>query len=258
MSPTAVDIVAELERDGYLILPEVVSGEYVNRAKAELGCAIEREVDYHGTTDYADYGMVLVCSLYGGAFLELFENESLLEPFDVALGPGCIVYAYTSSSMPPHMTNYSGRIHVDCPRQIPGYMTNMGATILLDDFTEDNGATYFLPGSHARPDPPTPEEFQAGAQRLLAPAGSVFYFNARLWHRGGDNTTDRWRHALTINMCRSYMKQRIDLPRAMAHMDLGEVPERVLQKLGFRAQVPASYDEYYQPPHLRKYSQEYE
>lgn len=258
MSPTAVDIVAELERDGYLILPEVVSGDYISRARAELERAIEREVEYHGTTEYADYGMVLICSLYGGAFLELFENEALLEPFETALGPGCIAYAYTSSSMPPHKTNYSGRIHVDCPRVIPGYMTNMGATILLDDFTEDNGATYFLPGSHTRPDAPTPEEFRAGARRLLAPAGSVFYFNARLWHRGGDNTTDRWRHALTINMCRPYMKQRIDLPRAMAHMDLGEVPERVLQKLGFRAQAPASYDEYYQPPHLRKYSQAYE
>jgi hypothetical protein len=51
------------------------------------------------------------------------------------------------------------------------------------------------------------------------------------------------------------MKQRLDIPRAMAHMDLSSVSERALQKLGFRAQVPASYEEYYQPLERRKYRQ---
>ena len=49
-----------------------------------------------------------------------------MDPVEAVLGPGCIVYAYTSSSMPPHRSNYSGRIHVDSPRVIPGYMTNLG------------------------------------------------------------------------------------------------------------------------------------
>ena len=60
---------------------------------------------------------------------------------------------------------------------------------------------------------------------------------------------------MTINMCRPYMKQRIDIPRAMAHMDLSGVSQTALQKLGFLAQVPANYDEYYAPPELRKYKQ---
>jgi len=51
------------------------------------------------------------------------------------------------------------------------------------------------------------------------------------------------------------MKQRIDIPRAMAHMDLSGVPENILQKLGFIAQVPANYEEYYAPPSQRKYRQ---
>ena len=51
------------------------------------------------------------------------------------------------------------------------------------------------------------------------------------------------------------MKQRIDIPRAMAGMDLGGVSERALQKLGFHSQVPASYDEYYLPPAERKFKQ---
>lgn len=255
MNATATDISTALDRDGYVILPGILSDDFVDRARSELEVAIEKEAAYHGGRDYPDYGMVLLCALYGGAFLDLFDNEALLEPFESGLGPGCTVYAYTSSSMPPGKTNFSNRIHVDCPRLIPGYMTNMGATILLDDFTEENGATYFLPGSHESAEQPDEDEYMENAERVIAPAGSVFFFNARLWHSGGGNRTDEWRHALTINMCRPYMKQRIDIPRAMEGMDLSGVSDRVLQKLGFKAQVPASYDEYYVPPEQRKYTQ---
>jgi ectoine hydroxylase-related dioxygenase (phytanoyl-CoA dioxygenase family) len=83
----------------------------------------------------------------------------------------------------------------------------------------------------------------------------VVFFDALTYHAGGDNKTDRWRHALTINMCRSWMKQRIDIPRAMAGIDMTNASQAVKQKLGFFTQVPASYDEYYAPPERRKYTQ---
>ena len=157
--------------------------------------------------------------------------------------------------MPPGGVNYSTRIHVDCPRLIEGYVTNMGVTILLDDFTVDNGATWFLPGSHTRAAMPTEDEFYGQARRVVAPAGSAVFFNARLWHAGGVNMTSAWRHALTINVCRAYMKQRIDIPRAIAGMDLTAISDKVKQKLGFFAQPPASLDEYYLPAEQRSYRQ---
>jgi ectoine hydroxylase-related dioxygenase (phytanoyl-CoA dioxygenase family) len=131
----------------------------------------------------------------------------------------------------------------------------MGVTILLDDFADENGATWFLPRSQNLAEAPGEEEFYRTARRVIAPAGSAFFFNARLWHAGGLNRTSRWRHALTINMCRPYMKQRIDIPRAMAHMDLSSLSEQALQKLGFRSQPPASLDEYYLPLEQRSFRQ---
>lgn len=247
-----------IEEEGYCIVENVFSKEFAEQTKKELESAIQQEVAYHGTNQYSDFGMVLLCSLYGGNFLELFNNKLLIDCIESVLGEGSIVYAYTSSSMPPHKTNYSRRIHVDSPRIIPGYMTNLGVTIALDDFTEENGATYFLPGSHTMASPPDEDYFYAHAKRFIAKAGSVWFFNARIWHAGGDNKTADWRHGLTLNMCRPYMKQRIDIPRAMAHMDLGKVSEKALQKLGFLAQTPASYDEYYVAPEKRKYRQKYE
>lgn len=253
---------AEFQREfhahGSVVVPGVLAPDFIADAKRELQAAVEAEERYHGTRDYKDYGMVLLCSLYRGVFWSLFDNPRLSTPFNTILGAGCIVYAYTSSSMPPNAINYSGRIHVDCPRIIPGYVTNMGATILLDDFTEDNGATWFLPGSHSSAQPPEEKFFYANARRVIAPAGSVWFFNARTWHAGGANQSPRWRHALTLNMARPWMKQRIDIPRAMAHLDLTGLSPAARQKLGFDAQVPAGYDEYYAPPAQRKFKQKAE
>lgn len=245
----------QLDQAGYCILRDVLPRSVLPQLKVDLQHAIEDEAKLGFNSAYA---MVLMCSLRPGSMIDVLALDSLMQPFEWGLTPGCIIYAYTSSSMPPHGGNYSNRIHVDCPRIIPGYRTNMGATILLDDFTEENGATWFLPGSHTQEEAPSEEDFYKHGKRVIAPAGSVFYFNARLGHAGGRNETDQWRHALTINMCHPYMKQRIDIPRAMAHMDLSGVPEKALQKLGFLSQVPASYEEYYAPPHLRKFRQPYE
>lgn len=242
---------------GSAIIPDVLTPDFIVRAKSALVHAIATEDRYHRNRQHKDHGMVLLCALYGRVFIDLLANAKLTERFNQVLGPGCIVYAYTSSSMPPKAGNYSTRIHVDCPRHIPGYVTNMGATILLDDFTVENGATWFLPCSHLKPEPPHEETFYRDAKRVIAPAGSVWFFNARVWHAGGQNSTDEWRHALTINMCRPYMKQRIDIPRAMeaAGIDLKDIAPEAMQKLGFFAQVPANYDEYYAPPEQRKYRQ---
>lgn len=248
----------EIDKNGFIIVENVLSPDFIKRIKSELEMAIAKEVEYHKTTDYKDYGMVILCALYGGSFLTLFDNNIITLPFNSVLGEGCIVYAYTSSSMPPNKSNYSNRIHVDCPRIIPNYITNMGATILLDDFTVENGATWFLPKSHTMSEPPSEEFFYKNAQRVIAPAGSVWFFNARLWHAGGNNTTPNWRHAVTLNVCRPFMKQRIDIPRALEKIDMTNASEIIKQKLGFYAQVPASLDEYYLPADKRKFKQKAE
>jgi ectoine hydroxylase-related dioxygenase (phytanoyl-CoA dioxygenase family) len=246
----------KIDKDGYAIVKDVLSAGEISSLKKSLLSAIDKEADWHGGKEYKGYGMVLLCSLYGEDFVNLFNNEKLIKPFEEILGEGCIVYAYTSSSMPPSEKNFSSRIHNDCPRVIPNYITNIGATILLDDFTKENGATWFVPKSQTSPE--APANFYEKAERVIAPAGSVFFFNACLWHAGGENLTKNWRHALTINMCRSFMKQRIDIPRAMVEIDKSKFSEKSLQKLGFHSQPPSSMKEYYLPLNERTFRQKVE
>jgi hypothetical protein len=52
--------------------------------------------------------------MYARSFVDVLGNMKVMGPIEKILGEGSIVYAYTSSSMPPGGTNYSYRIHVDC------------------------------------------------------------------------------------------------------------------------------------------------
>lgn len=244
-----------LEQEGVLLVRGVIPAAQLALLKSELEVAIEQEAKFTGSKNFREYGMLVACPVYGGALLKLANHTALFQPFEWVLGETCIMWVYTSSSMPPHQTNYSRRIHVDRPHHTPGYTEALGCLILLDDFTEENGATWFLTGSHHQPQSPEEHFFYQHADRLTGPAGSVCYFHLRIWHAGGENLTDQWRHALGIGMIRPYLKQRIDLPRALQHQDLSGLTAMGMQKLGFFAQAPSSIEEYYRPPEARTYRQ---
>lgn len=247
--------VREFNETGFVVVGNVFGDGFIKAVIPELESAIEHEAAQFGGSGFLDYGMLRACPIYGGHFLDVPGHEPFIRPFDWILGDTCYIYVYTSSSMPPSKGNYATRIHVDRPHFIPGYTEAMGSLILLNDFTEENGATWILPGSHTRPDAPDEKEFYERAIRLIAPRGSVIYFHLRLWHAGGVNLTRKWRHCLGVGMIRAGMKQRIDLPRAMQGVDVSGLTDTALQKLGFFSQTPASLEEYYTPPDKRKYRQ---
>jgi len=240
---------------GFSVIASAIPLNVIAQLRSRLEEAIAEENAYHQGAGHRDHGMVLVCPKYDAIFGNVFDHDPIFTGCNALLGDGCIVYAYTSSSMPPRGTNYSSRIHVDCPRVIPSYLSQIGIIIALDDFTNENGATFFLPGSQNQEKSPTEEDFWAKAIQLTMPAGSICFFHAHLWHSGGQNKTDQWRHALTINMCRSYMKQRLDFPKLLDNSIAANFSCRAVQKLGYLAQVPASYDEYYAAPANRKWKQ---
>jgi ectoine hydroxylase-related dioxygenase (phytanoyl-CoA dioxygenase family) len=253
------DFASRMERDGYATVEGLIPTKLIEELRTDIASAISGETLYHKKKDYRDFGMVLFCPLYGKSFIDLLEYEPFLAPVESMMGKACIVYSYTSTSMPPEKGNYATRIHNDCNHTIPdGYITKLQTLIALDDFTIENGATYVLPGSHKLPEMPDEQDFYAKAIRLTIKSGDVWYAHPKLWHAGGVNATDKWRHATTVVFCRAYMKQRIDIPRLMSGTDLTALSVRAQQKLGFFAQVPSSYEEYYSEPEQRKFKQSVE
>jgi len=235
----------EFEERGFVIVDNVLSQEYIERTNIEIEEALKKEVEFVGTTDYKFYGYVLSSAKYGGSFLEIFDNDNIVNPINWIMGENSIIYSYTSSSMPPKKGNDASHIHVDCPIFLENYILRMGVLLPLVDFTEDNGASYYLAGSHKSEQMPSESDFFEKSTRLTIKAGQGCFFNTRVWHSGGINKTDNWRHALTINICRPWMKQYLDTPRLLKDHDLSNISDRVLQKLGFFSQPPSSYEEYY-------------
>jgi ectoine hydroxylase-related dioxygenase (phytanoyl-CoA dioxygenase family) len=59
----------------------------------------------------------------------------------------------------------------------------------VDDFTDANGATRAVPGSHALNRAPQGDDHLEPTVALEAPAGSMIAMEARLWHQTGNNRT---------------------------------------------------------------------
>ncbi len=193
----------------------------------------------------------LLCQDIG--FCRLLEEsrlQQLLEPF---LGRSWIMYAFTSSSIPPHNKNYSARIHVDSPRFQPNYITNMGVIWTLDEYRNDNGPLKLLPGSHHSSEIPDEEYFEKNCIEIHCQPGTLILFNARVVHRTGANNSDEWRHSLTMNCCRCFMKQRMDWVRFVPPDISDQLNEQARRILGFDSRLPSSLEEFFVPDNQRLY-----
>ena len=183
----------------------------------------------------------------------LLDDPIMNAYLNAAFSPTCIAYAYQSSSLPPGQENYGSRVHVDSPRFIPGYATNMGVIFPLDDFTFDNGATFYLKGSHKVPALPDDATFFSTASRGCCAAGDMILFNGRLAHAAGVNKTIRARHSLTLNVCRSYMRQRFDFPRLIPPGLIESLGDDAKRLICMNVRVPTNLNEFYLPADQRLY-----
>lgn len=236
---------SELTRNGFTTIRSVISPVMVGRLRETTleVVAIERD-DPHVPDE--EYGRVLFCPKYGGVYFDLLADDSFMSPFDVILGDDCILYTMTSSCIPPQDTNHTHRIHVDTSRFIPGYPTMLAAIVMLDDFTVNNGATSFLPGSHLDRDKPNESTFDRRSVQITGKAGDVCYFDPRCWHRSEPNLSQQWRCSQLLGMIKPWIKQRFDLGGILADTDLSHCSDRVLRRLGFHSLPPRSYAEYAQ------------
>lgn len=185
-----------------------------------------------------------------GRLLEDPRLQQVVEPF---LGRSWIMYAFTSSSIPPGDQNYSARIHVDSPRFQPGYTTNMGIIWTLDEYRNDNGPLKLLPGSHHSPDIPGEEYFEKNCVEVHCPPGTLIVFNARVVHRTAGNRSNDWRHSLTMNCCRSFMKQRMDWVRFVPKEISDRLDAQGRRILGFDTRLPTTLEEFFVPEEQRLY-----
>jgi ectoine hydroxylase-related dioxygenase (phytanoyl-CoA dioxygenase family) len=101
----------------------------------------------------------------------------------------------------------------------------------LDEFTEANGATRVVPGSHRASDP------RAFTARDTVPAtmprGSVVLYTGRTVHGGGANRSDSWRTGVNVDYVLGWLRQEENQYLSVPLDVVRELPERVQRLMGY-------------------------
>jgi ectoine hydroxylase-related dioxygenase (phytanoyl-CoA dioxygenase family) len=107
----------------------------------------------------------------------------------------------------------------------------------LDEFTLENGATRFIPGSHDWPPGRTPTQDDQVATAVIAPGSALFYLGS-LWHGGGANRTASPRLGVILEYAAGWLRQQenhcLAVPREIAR----GLPERLQELLGYNIYPP--------------------
>jgi hypothetical protein len=199
----AADAVSRLRQDGVLLLPQVMDSEWLESLRAAVARQLELEGENAGAEFRKEEHAQRLANLVdkGEVFRRVICHPDLLQAVEAVLGPDFKLGSLNYRGADPR-SDSAQPLHCDMG-MVPDTRGNavFNSIWLLDDFTAENGATRYVPGSHTSgrlpqqaledPKAPHPEERLA-----LGAAGDVILMNAHLWHGGTANRTDAPRRSL--------------------------------------------------------------
>ena len=202
--------VAEVAEQGYTILEDAFPASFADEVRADLE-RLEAELGivpannrFEGSKTVRIYNLLA----HGRLYEEIAEASSVLPLVDRVLDPGCLVSSLSSIAICPG--ELAQPIHADdqlIPIPKPHPPTVCNTMWALTDFTEANGATRLMPGTHLSDTNP---DFTATYETVPAEMakGSVLVWHGSLWHGGGANATDERRYGIAMNYCAGYIRQQ--------------------------------------------------
>ncbi|MFP3553212.1 phytanoyl-CoA dioxygenase family protein [Paraburkholderia sp. SIMBA_049] len=247
---------AEMRERGWCILPRAIDSVLIEHMLADLSRAWEtcRAIQVRNGVD-ADADLTVHHLVgQGQSFMHFIDDMEPLMPYlERYFGGRFILNSFGGAINTRDRRSYAQRVHRDIRSYSGDLPLLLNTLVMLDDFTADNGATFLLPGSHKDAAKPTDEAFYQDAVQAVAPAGSILIFNSNVWHAGGNNMTDLPRRSVTPMFCKPFIKQQFDYPRAVGYDKGDSLKSHTRQVIGYNARVPATLDEWYQPPARRMY-----
>jgi ectoine hydroxylase-related dioxygenase (phytanoyl-CoA dioxygenase family) len=213
---------ARIARDGYTILEDAIEPDLVDALAADL-LRLERELrvrparnDFEGTHTVRIYNLLV----HGELYERIPVHPAVLPLVEQVLDAGCLVSSLSSISIDAGET--AQPIHADdqlIPLAKPHVATVCNTMWALTDFTEANGATRIIPGSHVRDHSPIyGRHYDSIAAEMRR--GSVLVWHGSLWHGGGANRTDARRVGVAMNYCAGWIRQQenqqLGIPRDVA------------------------------------------
>ena len=207
----------QLDRDGYLPLSGLLTSAQVAAFNDRLAELLAAEGENAGKEVHQEAGTDRLSNLVEKApdlFAPCYTHPRLLAGIAHVLNGNLKLSSLNARAALPGQ-GLQG-LHADWGKAVaPGDYAVCNSIWLLDDFTDENGATRVVPGSHrsgkmpgdvmTNVSEPHPDEV-----KIIAPAGTVVIFNSHTWHGGTRNVTDKPRRALHSYFCRRDQAQQLD------------------------------------------------
>ncbi len=213
---------ARIARDGYTILADAIEPERCHVLLAELERLEHVSRIEPAKNAFEGHHTVRIYNLlvHGTRFEEVPVHPNVLPLVEQVLDPGCLVSSLSSIAIDPG--ERAQPIHADdqlIPIPKPHVPTVCNTMWALTNFTEENGATRIIPGSHLRDHSPIYlQHYDSIAAEM--PAGSVLVWHGSLWHGGGANRSSQRRVGVAMNYCAGYVRQQenqqLGIPRQIA------------------------------------------
>ncbi len=230
------EVAAAIAADGCVVIDRLASPELLDRIEAEMAGHVDRTP--YGTDDFAGPRTRRTGGLVARSAA---ARDLVLDP--LVLGTVDQVLAHVNNYQ-LHLTQLI-RIEPGGPAQVvhrdqwafdfftfpTGYQVQCNTIWAATDFTEANGATRVVPGSHLAADKLRYE--LADTEPAEMEKGSVLLYVGSLYHGGGANTSDSARVGVNITYSVGWLRQEenqfLTVPPEIAR----ELPERLQRLLGY-------------------------
>jgi ectoine hydroxylase-related dioxygenase (phytanoyl-CoA dioxygenase family) len=235
MTPAEVrEHVERVRRDGYTIVEDAIEEELVEELAVDL-TRLERELEiepaansFEGSRTLRVYNLLA----HGPVWQRVPLHKSVLAVVEGVLDTGCLISSLSSVNIGPGET--AQPIHADdmlIPIPKPHPPTVCNSMWALTDFTEANGATRIVPGSHLRDSPEYGREYDSVPAEMAR--GGVLIWHGSLWHGGGANHTDERRIGIAMNYCAGYIRQQENQQLGLSPSLVRTFPRRLQELVGY-------------------------
>ena len=253
LPPTAsVDEIFETtDRDGGVIVEDFIAADVIDRVNRDFEpylAALTPAEGYSGDDGFGGfYGRrtkrmqslvarsdaVVDCILH--QTLMQWVQRELDDPGDFQLNTGQLMEIGPGE---PAQELHADAWNWRSASALPNRNLIVNCMVALSDFTESNGATRVIPGSHREDlstwDWSNPPETVPAEMR----AGSVLLFTGRLVHGGGANiTADEWRRGMSLSFLVGWLRAEEANCLTVSPERAKQLPVRMRELLGFKSYV---------------------
>ena len=222
-----------IQKNGYVILERLLHEDDLARIRRELSPHFTGRL---GRNDFEGERTERVYALLAKApsIAKIIEHPLLLGVMDHFLNGGFLLWAALAIRLHPGETRQE--FHMDDEAcMMPRPRAPMGLSVMwaIDDFTTENGATEFIPGSHtwSESERATPDDPRI--TKAVMPSGSALVWAGNLFHRGGANDSTEPRLGITIQYSQPWLRQVENMVLAVPPECAAQYSTRIQELLGY-------------------------